>query len=70
MAVPLPPAGATLLISDGNEASSKLKAVKKTMAPNTSARRLSPNCQKNSSQAPSTATAPTRTRFIWRFFSP
>ncbi|MCY1426655.1 hypothetical protein D9M71_424780 [compost metagenome] len=70
MAVPLPPAGATLLISEGNEASSRLKAMKKITVPTTSAFKLLPNSQKNSSVSISTLTAPSRTRFILRFFSP
>ncbi len=41
MAVPLPPAGETLLISEGNEASSRLNAVNTTV-PIASAQRLSP----------------------------
>ncbi|MNJ73282.1 hypothetical protein D3C77_700570 [compost metagenome] len=69
IAVPLPPAGETLLISDGNEASSRLNAVKNRMAPITSAVRLWPTCQKYSSQNSSMTTAPVSTRFICRFFS-
>ncbi|MNP82364.1 hypothetical protein D3C76_1809760 [compost metagenome] len=68
--MPLPPAGETLLISDGNEASSRLNAVKNTTVPITRARKLSPNCQKNSSVSISVTTAPSKTRFILRFFSP
>ena len=64
------PAGATLLTSDGNEASSRLKAVKNTTVPSTRARRLLPNHQKNSSQSSSTLTAPSSTCFMRRFFSP
>ncbi len=70
MAVPLPPAGATLLISDGNEASSRLKATKKATMPTTSIHRPLPNHQKNSSHSSSAQTAPSSTRRIWRFFSP
>ncbi|MNJ80044.1 hypothetical protein D3C77_782780 [compost metagenome] len=70
IAVPLPAAGETLLTSEGNDASSRLKAMKNRMAPITSAVRLWPNCQKYSSQTSSSATAPSSTRFIWRFFSP
>lgn len=69
IAVPLPPAGATLLTSDGREASSRLKAVKNATAPTTSATRPPPSSQKYSSQNSRTATAAQNTRFIRRFFS-
>ncbi|MNN05945.1 hypothetical protein D3C81_1187210 [compost metagenome] len=67
--MPLPPAGDTLLTSDGSEASSRLKAVKKITAPITSWVTLWPNSRKYSSLSSRVATAPTSTRFIRRFFS-
>ncbi|MNZ29178.1 hypothetical protein D3C78_464230 [compost metagenome] len=70
IAVPLPPAGDTLLTSDGSDASSRLNAVKNTTVPITSPRKLSAHCQKNTSTSSNTLTAPANTRFILRFFSP
>ncbi|MCY1178447.1 hypothetical protein D9M73_187950 [compost metagenome] len=70
IAVPLPPAGDTLLTSEGKDASSRLKAVKNITVPITSSCKLSADSQKNSSVSINTLTAPSRTRFILRFFSP
>ncbi|MNW02464.1 hypothetical protein D3C71_1982510 [compost metagenome] len=70
IAVPLPPAGDTLLTREGSEASSRLNAVKNTTVPITSPRKPSAHSQKYISVSSRTLTAPANTRFILRFFSP
>ena len=69
MAVPLAPAGASLLIIDGRVASSRLKAVKKASSQAPRATRPEPARPSPTRLRVMVAMAPRHISFILRFFS-
>ena len=70
MAVPLAPAGDSLLISDGRLASRRLNAIKKKNSPNQAAVSEDDHCHSAIVAMASSAIAPQRMAFIFLFFSP